>query len=235
MRTVMPCLVLALMGLSGCEPSYTYQGYTMHSQFPLDGSRYWLYSSDDGSVTNEMRVDKVEPPRTADDGAEIYTFEHSDDETDDLIYSVDWSSDASRGILIHGYQVFGETSGGGGEDGGDTDTGEAPPPMPESVTFDPPVVFASANMAPGEVVETETGGWNFSAELEYSEPCPNHWSQGWNECLRMKLDDGDGDDTTGAKVAVTYWLVKRYGVAWFQNTADSEKWVLREAYWAVDE
>jgi hypothetical protein len=231
MRRFLPLLALGVVATAGCEPSYTYQGYTMHSQFPTDGERYWVYANEDTSIADEMRVEMVTPPRTQ-DTLEIFTFEHFNDSTGDLQYSVDWSSDAVKGIQIHGYMLAGvpETDP---DTGGDTGSSESPPSA-TVVEYDPPILFAESSMAPGDTVETETGGFSFVSTLEYSEACPNFWSSEWTDCLRMKLDDGDGDDAVGAKVAGTYWLVKRYGIAWFQQTGDGAKWVLRKASWQPD-
>jgi hypothetical protein len=232
MRRILPLFALAALAAAGCEPSYTYQGYTMHSQFPTDGERYWEYANEDSSIADEMRVEMVTPPRT-EDTLEIFTFEHYNDSTGDLLYSVDWSSDAVKGIQIHGYSIAVSTAPDPDTGGEDTGTAESPP-AESDVDFDPPILFAESSMAPGDTVETETGGYSFVSTLEYSEACPNYWSSEWTDCLRMKLDDGDGDDSVGAKVAGTYWLVKRYGIAWFQQTGDDEKWVLRKASWQPD-
>jgi hypothetical protein len=64
----------------------------------------------------------------------------------ELLYSIDWSSDSSNGIQVHGYSV---------EDG-------------DAVNFDTPVSMSDYRMVPGDIVETVTNGVTFTAELVVS-------------------------------------------------------------------
>ena len=59
--------VLSLAAVSLLLPScggsnYTYTGYRMHKQFPLDGDREWQYLNDADDVENPMRVEKISTP-----------------------------------------------------------------------------------------------------------------------------------------------------------------------------
>ena len=147
MRRILPLLALGALAAAGCEPSYTYQGYTMHSQFPTDGERYWEYANEDTSIADEMRVEMVTPPRT-EDTLEIFTFEHYNDSTGDLQYSVDWSSDSVKGIQIHGYSIAGV--GEPDPDTGGADTGGSESPPSETVVdFDPRFSLPSPAWPPG--------------------------------------------------------------------------------------
>ena len=209
-KSVLSLAVLSWLLPSCGGASYTYTGYRMSQQFPLDGEREWQYLNDDEEVQNPMRVEKLSAPVMKESTA-VYTFEYYNEETGDIVRSVDWSSDSMNGVLIHGYVDY--------EAGG------------EEVLFEPPVVFASSEMRPGESVVTETGGYTFTSTLMFSGPCPNHYVQDWEDCLNLVLDDGDGDDSTGALVAGEYWLVPRYGTAWFRMTPDTDNWRLWKHDW----
>ena len=190
--------------------SYTYTGYRMHKQFPLDGDREWQYLNDAEDIQNPFRVEKIATPRIQ-DNLEIYTLEYYNEETGDIVRAVEWSSDSINGVLIHSYVDY--------EAGG------------EAVVLDPPIVFADDDMAPGQFVVTETGGYTFTATLQSSEPCPNHYVPDWEDCLKLTLDDGDGDDSAGALVAGEYWLVPSFGTAWFRMTPDTDIWRLWKHDW----
>jgi hypothetical protein len=219
MRLCLSLLILPLAGGLACEPTYNYVGYKMHKQFPLDGDRNWTYQSDDETVTYEMLVEKEDPPSTS-DGYEVYTFAYYNDTDGTLLHEVDWSSDSINGVAIHGYRDY---EGSGGDDTGGLEAND-------SQVFDPPIIFADDDMAPGASVTTTTGGWTFTSTLEVSEPCPNPWVEDWNDCLKMVLED----DGSGSLVSGNYWLVPRYGVAWMRRTVDADTWKLRDADWTAD-
>ena len=223
-----PILLLGLAALLptllACEPEVVYSGSLMYEHLPLDAERTWRYANDSAEVAYELEVHKAESWSSSDE-QNVYVFQHSDAATGDLLMEVGWSSDSLHGVLIHGYTVYDGPAGEGTSDS--ADTGGAGP-VGDTVTYDPPVVFADPRMVPGDVETTETGGRTFTSTFHSSEACPNHWTQEWNDCLRIELDDGDGDDTAGSVVAGTYWLVTRYGIAWFERTGDADKWVLRD-------
>ena len=125
-----------------------------------------------------------------------------------------------------------QDSGDSGDDTGGDDTGGAMGPA-EAVVFDPPIQVGERDHLPQESIVTETTGGTWTSTFESTEPCPNNWVAGDNtwDCLRFVLDDGDGDSTTGAKVAGTYWIAPRYGMSWFQLTGDADKWILNRAEW----
>ncbi|GEM_PF-794137 len=233
MRKVQAALLMlfggALLTQLACEPTYTYVGYQMYDHVPLDADRTWTYAND-GEAGYELAVHKSETAAfSTEEGIDVYVFEHSDAETGDLLMEVQWSSDSLYGVLIHGYTTYVTAPAGPGT--GTTDTGGEtgdPPTIGDSVTYDPPVQFADDRMAPGDTEETVTGGTTFTSSFPYTEACPNHWTQDWNECLRVELDDGDGDDEAGSLIAGTYWLVTRYGIAWFEPTGAPDKWVLKK-------
>jgi hypothetical protein len=233
MRQIQAAVLLlfggALLTQSACEPTYTYVGYQMWDHVPLDADRTWTYAND-GDAGFELAVHKAESPAIQAD-QDIFIFEHTNAETGDLLMEVQWSSDSLYGVLIHGYTTYvSAPAGPGTTDSGTPDTGETgdPPTVGETVVYDPPVQFAGERMAPGDSEETVTGGYTFTSSFPYTEACPNHWTQDWNECLKIELDDGDGDDTTGSLIAGEYWLVTRYGIAWFEPTGAPDKWVLKK-------
>jgi hypothetical protein len=209
MRLILVSLVP--LGLLACNPSYSYGGYKIFEHFPMDGHRSWEYASDDVSIEHKLEVRMNDEPIQVGDTL-IHEFQHFNQATGEMLGAVQWSSDSVDGVMIHGYQTTG--------------------PSGEVVNFDDPVVFADASMAPDESVTSSAGGWDFTSTFESVEGCANHWvGDDWDSCLRFHLDDGDGDDATGAIFAGDYWLVPRYGIAWQATSGDSDTWVLVKADW----
>lgn len=197
-------LVPLVAACDGAGPSYT--GHNTWEYFPLDGERSWKYAMDDDSAGYILEVEKVSTAEQG--GTQIATLEYRKEDTGDLLYSVQWSSDSAGGILIHGYEV----------QGGD------------SVDFDAPVQFADYRMIGGDTVETQTNGMNFASTLVGLESCPNLWTTEEWECLHMSLDDGDGDDMAGPPFAGDWWIAGSWGASRFQPTGWNADWVLTNAY-----
>ena len=185
---------------------YTYKGFEMDDYFPLDGDRTWTYSQLQEDVTWKMRVEKV--PQTIRNGStEIVTLEYYNDDTGDLLYSVDWSSDASNGIQVWGYSD--ELSG-------------------DSVAYDPPVQIAERTMLTGDSVDTDTDDRTFTSTFEGIEDCENDWRADWT-CATITIDDGDGDDMNGPPFAGQWWMATSYGASRFVPTGYTDAWVLASA------
>lgn len=208
-------LIPSLLLLTACPANtdqYKYKGYTTEDFFPLDGTRSWEYANEQTDLLWRMRVDKS--PQVVQDGStEIVTLEYSNDETGDLLYSIAWSSDSSGGIRIWSYS--------------DELTGD-------NVTYDPPINFTDATMVPGDTIESEGNGTTFVATFESFEDCDNTWATGW-ECMKVVMDDGDGDDMSGPPFAGTWWIATSYGASRFIPTGYDEAWVLATASFTADE
>ena len=207
--------VAALLALlaAGCDPDWDDGGwgYDVSDHFPLDGSeRVWVYDSLDESVEWTLLVEKTTVVHEGD--LDVVTLEHSNDDTLTVLAQVDWSSDSTGGVRIHGYHV---------EDGD------------VSVAFDPPIQFAELEMTPGDAVETETGGTTFTSTFETVEGCGTFWAPSWDDegCLKFTLADGDEDPATNAYIAGSYWLVTRYGPAWLVLDAYPARWSLSDRFW----
>lgn len=223
-------LLLAL----GCDgDNYGYAGFDMVDHFPLDGKRQWRYSN--SAYDYNLEVEMLDETEVVNDLI-VHTFEYYSEANGNLLWDMRFSSDTINGIQVYGYTVYSEDGGGGdtgdtgGQDSGDTGGAKGPE---ESMTFDPPVMLAEDQMVPGDTVTTESGGVNFVSTFHYQVECPNDWISGENtwKCLYVTVDDGDGDDLTGPKVAGSYWIAPRYGMSWFQQSGDTDKWVLGEAEW----
>lgn len=208
---MLPIFIVSLSGLVGCsgENPYRSAGFTVSDYFPLDGDRSWRYSAEDETVTTQMSVEKVPQTNTV-DATEIVTLEYYDyaeGAAGDLLYTIQWSSDSSDGVQVWGYSD--EVAG-------------------TSVSYDPPVVFGRRQMVAGDTYSTETDGRTFTTTFEVVEPCPNDWRADW-DCLKMVLDDGDGDDAAGPPFAGTWWIASSYGPSRFLTTGLSSEWVLASA------
>lgn len=232
----------ALIMTLGCEDpgQYGYAGYDMVDHFPLDGVRDWTYTNEGADW--KLNVEMLESSRL-EDTTTVHTFEYWQADANgvsaNLLMTIDFSSDTYSGIQIWGYEVVsdpidwdtGATDSGESGDTGTTGWGPA-----ETVDFDPPLVLSDPKMAPGEIVETTTGGSDWTAEFKYQEECPNNWIAGENtwSCLYVELDDGDDDLDSGSRVSGRYWLAPRYGMSWFQQPGDDEKWILARANWSEE-
>ena len=214
--------------------NYGYAGFDMVDHFPLDGQREWRYSN--SAYDYNLEVELSDETTVAGDLI-VHKFEYYSEANGNLLWDMSFSSDTINGVQVHGYTVHSEDGGGGdtGDTGGDDtdDSGGAEGPE-EVVQFSPPLILAEDQMVPGDSVVTETGGINFVATFHHQVDCPNDWMSGANtwKCLYVTVDDGDGDDLTGSKAAGGYWIAPRYGMSWFQQTGDTDKWVLGEADWA---
>jgi hypothetical protein len=208
---LLPILGLAIVG---CEPAYNYQGYDMPDHFPLDGSKLeWEYASTDTTIGNELLVEKDVTAVVGE--VEVATLEHwviGEDDSEDLAWSVLWSSDSVQGVQIHGYT------------NATNDT---------EVTFDPPILFAEGHGIPGDQLITQSGGYTWTATFDSVEGCETYWVPGWADenCLVVTLDDGDDTPITNAIIVGTYWLVPRYGSAWLELDAYDARWSLSNHDW----
>ncbi len=208
-----PTILLALAPLGACTGGdrYTYDGQEIYDYFPLDGKeRSWTYSQDDDSIEYFLEVEKVDPPRTDGDMV-IVTLETTRTDTKALVATTEWSSDSRAGVLIHSYAVGTEPA----------------------TTFDPPVIFAEADMAADETVDTQNDSGTFTATFIALEDCPNHWVTGDDDtppwtCAHMSLT-GPGVGFEGE-----YWIAPRYGTALFQRIEDPAKWNLLTATFEPD-
>ena len=232
-------LLFITMACTGSD-QYGYAGYDMVDHFPLDGERAWIYTNGD---VPDWKLEVQKSDEFVQEGdTSVYTFEYWQTDPNNvpanLLMTIDFSSDSYNGVQIHGYEVIGEPQewgDSGGADSGDSgDSGGARGPA-ELVEFDPPVLLAERRMAPGEFVETSTGGSTWTSTFKFQEACPNNWISGDNEwnCLYIELDDGDGDLDAGSAVSGRYWIAPRYGMSWFQLAGDTDKWILARAEWAA--
>jgi hypothetical protein len=195
-----------------CDPGTVgYSGTSMSEFFPLDGSRAATYTNDDASVPYKLAMQKIEPT-TQGENREIVVLEYSEDEGDTLFFSVGWSVQAGDAVQVHNYSVG---------------TGEL-------ITFDPPLQITDDDdaMRTGESIVFDTTGSDGSAwtvTSTYVEPvpeCPTLYTDKWTDCVRVTIDDGDGDDSVGLPFAGDYTLVTGYGPAYMTVTGDSAAWDL---------
>lgn len=207
-------VVLSLLAAAACDNPISYSGYQMTQYFPFDGERTWEYKNAETGVpykivgTLERNVD------TSADGSDMHRIAYeraclTDTEscTDGWIRDVLWSVDGQNGARIWGYE----------DEAG-------------AVDFDPPVVVAESQMQAGESVSVDTGGTTWTSSFEGVEECPVTWTQEWgNSCLRMHVDDGDGDPAAGSPIAGDYWVITQYNVVGMQLTDHEAVWELSYA------
>lgn len=206
--------VFLTLGLSACTgDTQQYTGHNTYEYFPLDGARTWLYTADVDTPFDQLNVDynlAVSKTATQTQGAtQIVTLEYRKQNTGDLLYSIDWSSDSADGIVVHGYSV----------QGGDT------------VAFDTPIEFAAYRMVSGDVSETTSNGMTITSTLEAVVDCPNYWTEQVWECLQFHVDDGDGDDSVGVPFGGTWEIAGSWGASRFRPTGMNQDWVLSSGTW----
>ncbi len=173
--------------------------------FPIDGEREATYFNEDTELDLELMVEKVSSG--TEDGVPVVTFAYSTD-VSATIGTVTFSSIEVSGVRIHGY-----TEGA------------------SSTTFDPPIVLTADVMSPGDSIVTSANDLTFTSTHLGFEDCPVYWGLDWEDCLHLRLDDGDGDDDAGPFFAGEYWLVQRYGPAWMHLTGYRERWNLGHYEW----
>jgi hypothetical protein len=206
-------LLLPLAAVACGGSKYAYNGQNLYDFFPLEDNRSWEYGQDDTSVAYRMSVTK-NPVTTDEAGTEVVTLDYMSQDPEALLYSVQWSSDSSDGVLIWGWT--------------DGATGEAH-------EFRPPIVFAEAQMDVDQKVKTTTNGTTYTATFKGLESCANHWVRDDWECAHIILDDGDGDPNIGDPFVGEYWTAVDWGPSSFVPTGFTQPWVLLRADWSPDE
>lgn len=210
MRT--PTLSMLALALAGCTGStFGYSGFNTHDYFAVDGNRSWKYVQEDGSVEWRMEVEKVSPAIETDDFT-IHTFEYGIYDPAELLYSIEWSTDALNGIMIHGFAV----------EGG------------ESVAFSAPLQISEGQMAPGEILEQSVDGYAFVSTFVARETCPNEWVTDDWECLHFTISDGV-DDSSSPPFVGDWWFAADWGASRFNLPSYTSDWVLSEASWSAED
>ncbi len=200
-------LALGFLACTGPQPGY--DGTNMTNYFPIDGARESSFRNDDTSIEWTLAMKTVQPVETI-DGRRVVTYELTNDDTGEVLGAVKWS--ASDDVLIHAWR-----SG--------TD---------EWTEFDTPVVFAEESMNLDETVETTTNGSTFTATRHEIATCDVVYGDSFDNCIRVTLDDGDGDDAAGPIFAGEYWLAGTYGVARMTTTGWSQAWSLSDHEYSAE-
>lgn len=228
MRTITAFAITALtLGCDGAK--YDYAGFQTHKYFPLDGeTRQWIYYADDESYL--LQVDML-TPQVLEGSTSIATLEYTQQDPRKLLWTMQWSSNSSSGVQVHGYMIEstdGGTSGGDDTgDGGGSDTGSSgvTAEFGTWVDLDPPVQISEYQMAPGDSVETVSGGVTYTSTLVESKECPNNWVADPWDCLVFQVEGDNGVPFVG-----TWELATDWGVSRFQPASKSgAPWVLTEA------
>jgi len=205
---------IAVLLLTSCgESTYEYAGHDTSKYLAFDGDRSWTYVQDDLSIPWQLSVE--EGGTSSVNNTDVITLDYSVRDPKELLFSISWSSDASDGILIHGYSVEPAEEG-------DSLVSE---------TFDTPLVVAEYRMVPGDTIPTTAGGVDYISTLVGVEDCPNNWVPDW-ECLHFNISDGT-DDASSAPFVGDWWFAADWGPSRFQISGFEEDWVLSEATWDI--
>ena len=198
-------LTAALLGCSGS--SFQYAGHDVYKYYPLDGDRAWEYANVDEDWL--LEVNKVSPTVTVDD-VEVITLEYSIKDPYSLLYSVDWSSGAADGVMIHGYAI----------EGG------------ESLSFETPIQFAEHEMVSGEANTTDTDGYSFTSTFVAVETCYNHWTTDDWQCLHFEVSEASD---ANLPFLGEYWIATRWGTSAMLTQGDDNEWILTQGSYSSGE
>jgi len=208
-------LWIAPLALGACEPpdNYTYGGTPMSTLFPFDGLRTWEFIHSDTAVTYKLEA-AMRRDSEKDGTINIYTVDYAkrcvaaDDSCVDgeILWSLEWSSDTTEGVRIHGSNV-----------GDDESTW---------VMYEPPIVLALSEMKVDDVVETTTAGHTFSSTLFNFESCPVYLQAEWEDCAHIIISDVGGDQLSGYPIAGEYWAIAGRNVVAIDLETDEGLWQL---------
>ena len=225
--------MIFLLPLLGCEPSTTtYKGLSIYNYMPLDVERSWSYTNETGEESEgesegeseeessswDIDVVKVAEERLV--NTKIVTLEYQEDsgsgEEGTPLFRIQWSSDSIDGILIHGYENIGS----------------------DPVVFDPPVVVAEPQMFSEDVVDTSTGGYNFTSTFHGVEACANRWisqnDEPW-ECAHLSISYDGADELP---FIGDWWTANTWGTSIFTLSegplASENPWTLTQTDWASE-
>ena len=207
-----------------CEPTgSSYKGSSLYNYLPLDGAREWSYSLDLDESTAESftGLQEIDALKITEENVDSYTkvtIEYSQDngvgEIGTPLMRITWSSDASNGIAIHGYENI--------------QNGEA------AVLFEPPILLAESQMLKGTYLEntSHTGG-NITSNYIGIEPCPNKWTSDLDEpwdCAYFEITSDEGLPFDGG-----WWFATSWGASLFQidngPLASEHIWSLAKSEW----
>ena len=211
--------------VAGCEPSntqYGYDGYAMADFFPFDGERTWTFVQEGVEHHLEAKLNTAFATVEG-DNTRIYDVDYSlvcpegSEETctpaAHRFSKIRWSAGSGDGALIHG--IVGEN-------------GEQ--------TFDPPIALTDDRGSIGSVVTTETGGATFIGRFDDIVPCPISYTDEWEQCIKVRLDDDDDAATPGNHpLHGDYYAVAGYNIVAMQLTDDAALWELYDTTYAEAE
>lgn len=198
---------LFVAALAGCgQNQFDYPGQSVWELFPFDGQRTWDYVSTDASLAYKMIATSLNEPEPM-DGRNVYTVDYAKEcvGTDpdcidgDLLRRIQWSSDSSGGVFVHGFAV-----------------GSA-----EITALSPPLQVALDPHERAEFVETETGGATWTSTLLGNEPCPIRMNANWDECAKLEITVDAGD---GYPIAGLWWATLGHGVAAMEIATETGQW-----------
>ena len=216
---------MLLRAALACDPGTgtpVYAGTKMSDYFAFDGNRSMSFNNEDvENITWKLRVDK-KPQTTVVDGREVATMEYYNAATAELLGSVDWSSVTGDSVMVHGYSLGA---------------------MGAPVTFDPPIEITDGDdaMRLGDATVSESKDSNgtsvtyTSTLVESLSTCPTIPQDDFTQCVRMTIDDGDGDAQVGALFTGDVTLVAAYGPVYQTIPGWETQWELSEISYTSDE
>lgn len=212
MRTLLLSSLLVVSACNGPGGSVTVSGKNLVTFFPFDGvERSWTFESDAETAHRMVGVRSAEAEIYEATGSEIWTVEYNlecvdpDDTTctNSHYRTFRISADAGSGVLVHSFAV-----------------GES-----EALTFDPPVMIGDADTLFEEEWVTTNDAGTFTVTFTGSEACNIRWTDNWDDCIVLELDDGGAN--TG--MSGTIWAVASYNMVAFDLGADASRWELSTA------
>ncbi len=209
---------MVFLVLIGCDTGgmQQFDGVKMSDYFAFDGAvRANTYNNADTEAVDWQMLVEKKTPTTVEDGRELVTMEYINLNTSEVLGSVQWSSVASDDVRVHGHSI-GATG--------------------EFITFDPPISVTDGDdaMRMGDEVVSETTdsagtAWTFTSTfVESVSACPSTAQDDFIKCVRMTIDDGDGDAMAGPLFSGEFTLVAAWGVVYQTIPGWESEWELTD-------
>lgn len=214
---------MVFLMILGCDSGGTqpFSGTKMSDYFTFDGSRTYTYNNLDVETIDWQLIVEKKATTSVVDEREVVTMEYLNGNTAELLGSVQWSSKASDAVLVHGYSL-GATGA--------------------LVEFDPPVAITDDDdaMRLDDVIEADATGsdgssYHFTTTfVEALSECPSTAQDDFAKCVRLTIDEGDGDNMTGPLFTGDFTFVASWGAVFQTIPGWATAWELTDIEYVAE-
>lgn len=204
--------VLLLFLVVGCDPQIArdqWPGENLVPLFPTDGHYTWTFESEsepEYQILGERSASPTDPDSQPPIWTVTYTKQclYGGTRCDDGPYrTLRMSARSFDGALLHSITTRSR----------------------DPVEFEPPVTLAHDDADVGYTVwTTETDIGTVTSTYVRKEPCDIPWTDAWDECTVLSLDDGAANIGFRGEI----WLKASWGIVAFKFEDDDARWELTE-------